>query len=202
MKTLFLLGTFTAMILAFSGDSSMSSTKVVVARSETVTVQTTPRFSSRYTRLTGRGCGSGMTKKEEREAEKHGSDIPTRCKGPGGYDIFITYSACNSYIGAEKGSDSIPLASQSVAWKQQTVEWRMAQASTNAKTVPFAVIMREYEYAGDDHCATGGKVTAEFLIVKGLDGFEHIDEKIDLRKTRNPNLKARQIADKKYGMSL
>lgn len=166
----------------------------------TPTAQSTPRFFSRYNSLTGRGCGSGMTKAEEREAEQQGSDIPTRCKGPGGYDIYITYSACDSYIRAEKGADSIPLASQSVAWKQKTVEWRMAQAY--GRTVPFAVIMRVYEYAGNDFCATGGKVTAEFLIVKGLKGFEHIDERVDVKKTPNPNLKARQLADRKYGMSL
>ena len=141
-----------------------------------------------------------MTKTEEREAEETGTDLPTRCKGPGGYEISVGYSACSAQISIEKGTESTPLIMQSGDFKQNTVEWRLVQAY--GKTVPFAVILREYEYAGDDHCATGGKVTAEFLIVKGLDGFEHIDEKIDVRKTRNPNLKARQIADKKYGMSL
>ena len=197
MKTLIPLSTLALLVIALSGSTSISSANNTLT---SVTAQSKPVFSSRYTSLTGRGCGSGMTKAAEREAAEQGSDIPTRCKGPGGYDIFITYSACNSDIRAEKGADSFPLASQAVDWKQQTVEWRMAQLG--GKTVPFAVIMRAYEYAGNDQCATGGKVTGEFLVVKGLDGFEHIDEKVDVRKTRNPNLKARQLADSKYGMSL
>jgi hypothetical protein len=102
-------------------------------------------------------------------------------------------------ISAEKGTESFPLATQAVDWKQKSVEWRLVQA--DGKTMPFAVIMRVYEYAGDDLCATNGKVTGEFLIVKGLEGFEHIDEKIDVKTTPNPNLKARQLADRKYGMS-
>jgi len=51
---------------------------------------------------------------------------------------------------------------QTVNWKQKTVEWRLA----NGK--PFAVIMRDYKYAGDDLCSTSGKVIGESLIVKGL----------------------------------
>lgn len=152
--------------------------------------QSAPVFSSRYTALTK--CGSGLTKKEEREAAEHGTDIPTRCKGYGGYDIYISYSACTSEFSAEKGEENIPFASQSVSWKQKTVEWRIA----NGK--PFAVIMRVYEYAGDAYCAIGGKITGEFLIVKGLKGYEHIDEKIAVKGTPNPNLKAREVADKGY----
>ncbi len=206
MKRHILIGAFAVMAFAFAGDLSMSSAGKFIEPAETTKASTlayeptapAPRFSSRYTSLTGRGCGSGMTKKEEREAEKHGSDTPTRCKGPGGYDINIYYSACTSEIQAVKGENSTPLASQAVNWKQKTVEWRLAQATPGARPVPFAVILRVYEYAGDDLCATNGRVTGEFLVVKGLDGFAHIDKKIDVKKTPNANLQARQLADKKY----
>jgi hypothetical protein len=147
------------------------------------------RFSSRYTPLTK--CGSGLTKKEEKEAEEHGSDIPTRCKGFGGYDVYIYYSACSSIITLDRGDETVPLATQAVDWKQKTVEWRMA----NGK--PFAVIMRVYEYAGDDQCADGGKITGESLIIKGLKGYEHIDATVK-QGTPNANLKARQLADQAY----
>jgi hypothetical protein len=133
-----------------------------------------------------------MTRKEEKEAEKQGSDIPTRCKGPGGYDIYIYYSACASFITAVKGDESISLSMQAVNWKQKTVEWRLA----NGK--PFAVIMRDYEYSGDDLCTTDGKITGESLIVKGLMGYEHIDGTVDVKTTPNPNVKAREIADMGY----
>lgn len=147
-------------------------------------------FSSAYTNLTR--CGSGLTKKEEKEAEAHGSDIPTRCKGYGGYEIYISYSACTSEISVEKGEERIHLATQAVGWKQKTVEWRLA----NGK--PFAVIMRAYEYSGSDLCATDGKITGESLLVKGLKGYEQIDGAVNVKTTPAPNVKAREIADKGY----
>lgn len=188
------LTAFTLIILALGGIASIPSAANFVALAGSVTVQPATRFSSSYTALTK--CGSGMTKKQEKEAEERGSDIPTRCKGYGGYDIYISYSACTSEIRAEKGAESIQLASQAVDWKQKTVEWRMAQGPTNAK--PFAVIMRVYEYAGNDQCATGGKITGEFLVVKGLKGYERIDARVDLKTTRNPNVAARELADRGY----
>ena len=62
---------------------------------------------------------------------------------------------------------------------------------------PFAVIMRVYEYGGNDLCATGGKIIGESLIVKGLKGYEQIDGTVDV-KTPNANAKARDLADKGY----
>ena len=157
---------------------------------QSVRAQSGMWFSSRYTALTK--CGSGMTRKEERAAEAQGSDIPTRCKGYGGYDVFIGYSACTSEIAVLKGDERIPLATQAVDWKQKNVEWRVASGK------PFAIIMRVYKYSGDDPCAPGRKIIGESLIVKGLKGYENIDETIDVKSTPNPNLKARAIADKGY----
>ena len=151
--------------------------------------QTNPVFSSSYTTLTK--CGSGMTKKEEREAEKNGSDIPSLCKGYDGYNVYISYSACASSFSITKGEENISLGMQSVGWKQKTVEWRMA----NGK--PFAVIMRFYEYEGDDLCSSNGKIKSESLMVQGLKGFEHIEESVDAR-TPNANVKARELADKGF----
>ena len=152
-------------------------------------MQSAPTFSSSYTPLTK--CGSGMTRKEEREAEKHGSDIPSVCKGPDGYNVDISYYACSSSFSITKGEENISLGMQSVDWKQKTAEWRLA----NGK--PFAVIMRFYDYAGNDLCSTAGKITGESLVVKGLKGFEHIDETVKAN-TPNANAKARELADKGY----
>lgn len=152
--------------------------------------QGTPRFSSAYTDLTK--CGSGLTKKEEKEAEAQGSDIPTRCKAYGGYDVYIYYSACTAEITLEKGDETIHIATQAGDFKQKSVEWRLA----NGK--PFAVIMRVWEYAGDDNCATGGKVVGESLIVKGLKGYEQIDGEVKVKGTPNANEQARAIADKGF----
>lgn len=151
--------------------------------------QAKPIFSSSYTALTK--CGSGMTRKEEREAEKNGQDIPTRCKGYGGYDVYIYYSACASHFSLTKGDENISLGTQAVNWKQKTVEWRMADGK------PFAIILRVYENEGDDLCSSSGKIKSESLMIQGLKGFEHISESVDAR-TRNSNLKAREIADKGF----
>ena len=64
---------------------------------------------------------------------------------------------------------------------------------------PFAVIMRVYEYGGSPECGElGGKIIRTSLIVKGLKGYESIDEKVDVKGTPNPNAKARELADKGY----
>ncbi|HYW69677.1 MAG TPA: hypothetical protein VE961_01505, partial [Pyrinomonadaceae bacterium] len=151
--------------------------------------QTKPVFSSQYTPLTN--CGSGMSKKEERQAEQNGSDIPSKCKGLAGYSVDISYSACSSSLSLNRGDENISLAMQAIAWKQKVLEWRLADGK------PFAVILRVYEYAGNDLCSTAGKIKSETLMVQGLKGFEHIQESVDAR-TPNANVKAREVADAGY----
>src|ERR1051325_11606338 len=158
-------------------------------RTSTATAQAKPVFTSRYTTLIK--CGSGMTKKAEREAEKHGSDIPSKCKGLAGYSVDISYSACSSNFSLTRGDESISLGMQAIDWKQKTVEWRLADGK------PFAVIMRIYEYAGNDMCSTAGKIKSESLKVQGLKGYEHIEGSVDAR-TPNANVKARELADKAF----
>src|SRR4051812_28418919 len=159
------------------------------ARKPTVMPQAKPAFTSSYTTLTN--CGSGMTKKEEREAEKHGSDIPSKCKGLAGYFVDISYSACSSSFSVTRGDESISLGMQAVDWKQKTVEWRLADGK------PFAIIMRVYEYAGNDLCSNAGKIKGESLAIRGLKGFEQIEQSVDAR-TPNANVKAREIADQGF----
>jgi hypothetical protein len=192
MRILILLTSIALVVLSLAAknDGANSLAGNSLTTTNTVTAQGPTRFSSVYSALTK--CGSGMTKKEERDAEKHGSDIPSRCKGFGGYVVDISYSACASNITVEKGETRIGLAMQTINYTQKTVEWRLA----NGK--PFAVIMRVYEYNGNDLCSTDGKIKSESLVVKGLKGFEHIDEEVKVKGTPNPNAKARELADKGY----
>ena len=133
-------------------------------------------FSSSYTSLSN-GCKS--TGGEE------GGHVSTICKGPGGYQInyFDTASTLQFSVEKSDGKDSISLVSQSLSYdtKKGKVEFRSANGT------PFAVIMRTY-----------GKGKAEHLIVKGLKGYESIDAKIDVRKTKNANQAARKAADDGY----
>ena len=189
MRTPAVLASIALVALALIAGASTSSANRFVAPGSRAAAQGATRFSSSYTALTK--CGSGMTRKEEREAEKNGSDIPSVCKGLGGYVVDISYSACASNFSLVKGEENISLGMQAIDYKQKTVEWRLA----NGK--PFAIIMRVYEYAGNDQCATGGKITGQSLIVKGLKGYEKIDETIKAT-TPSANLKARELADKGY----
>jgi hypothetical protein len=154
--------------------------------------QTKTRFTSFYTKNL-KNCGSGMTKKEEKEADERGQDTPTVCQGPKGYKLYIGYSCCSSIFGVtDKNNENISLAQQAVNWKQETVEWRLANGE------PFAVIMRYYTYAGEGDIQLSGKITGEFLQVTGLKGYEQITGEVDVKKTKNPNAEARKIADKGY----
>lgn len=197
MRIPVLLTTITLVALSLIGSNTSTSSAGELAAPITsglrsVNGQGATRFSSAYTPLT-KTCPSGMTEQKEKEAEERGSDIPTKCKGLGGYDVYISYSACSSDFSLEKGKERISLTMQAGDWKQKTVEWRMANGR------PFAVILRVYEYSGDDLCVgTGGKIIGESLIVKGLKGYEHIDEEVKVKGTPNPNAKARQLADKGY----
>ncbi|HEY0404150.1 MAG TPA: hypothetical protein VGC89_00370 [Pyrinomonadaceae bacterium] len=156
-------------------------------------------FSSLYTDLN----------KECRNAFKsvgEGQDMPLKCKGYGGYSIYIYYSAWASQITADpsngrlKDSESlIYLTQQQLSYdgeKGRKIEWRMM----NGK--PFAVILRVSKYSAEagregDNPFDPKYKTGEALLVKGLKGH-NIDFEVDPKTTPNPNEKARQLADSNY----
>jgi hypothetical protein len=144
-------------------------------------------FTSVYTSL-GRGC-------HEIPGE-NGSDGASICRGPGGYQVRVYYSAAATQINAEiRGKDdNFPLAMLALDFDQSKarVEWRLA----NGK--PFAAILRVPTYgdpAGDDQYF--GKVIGESLTVRGLKGFGNIDASINAKRPR-ANAEAREVADKGY----
>jgi hypothetical protein len=73
------------------------------------------------------------------------------------------------------------------------IEWRLA----NGK--PFAVIYRIDKSKSDqpEEMWRPENKTGEFLVIKGLKGYEYIDFEIDA-KTPQANLKAREMADGAY----
>jgi hypothetical protein len=145
-----------------------------------------PKFTSVYTNL-ATGCKS--------YPGSNGSDGYSICKGPGGYQVRIYYSAATTQINAEKkGMDqSFPVATAAIGfdWAKQKLEWRLA----NGK--PFAVIMRIPIYGEAADGEYFGKVTGSQLMVAGLLGFEELDAKIDA-KTAGANALAREAADSAY----
>lgn len=152
-----------------------------------------PTFSSLYTNLNTE-CKNAFRSVGE------GQDMPLRCKGYGGYSVYIYYSAWGSHIAIQsksKSDDSPAIASQGLDYSDQKgrkVEWRMADGK------PFAVILRISNYRenpdGDNPFQDKFK-TGESLIVKGLKGYEQIDFTLDA-KSPDANVKAREMADKAY----
>ena len=153
-----------------------------------------PRFSSIYTNLKTE-CRDGF---KLRKGEEPTGDIPLKCKGYGGYEVRIDYSAASSHLRLQpvrgNADESINLATQPIGYDQNhRIEWRLA----NGK--PFAVIYRIDKSKGDqpEDMWTAANKTGESLVIKGLKGFEQIDFEIDANAP-GANLKAREMADQAY----
>ena len=151
-----------------------------------------PKFSSAYTDLKTQ-C------KPIAEGEAQGDDTPLRCKGYGGFEIRIDFSAASSHLRVQPTGDrteeSIDLAAQPLDYDaRRKIEWRLADGK------PFALILRvEKSKEGVDPAEMWRpeNKTGEFLLVKGLKGYEHISFEVDV-KTRDANAKARELADGAY----
>lgn len=142
-------------------------------------------FSSTYTNLDKDCTSSGG---------EDGGHVSTICKDIRGYKLnyFDSAAALHFSVGKLASEDSISLATQPLGYDAKTrkIEWRMANGR------PFAVIMRINKFEMSDE-GIPGKITGEYLIVKGLENFEKIDFEVDA-KTKNANEEARKLADSGY----
>lgn len=154
-----------------------------------------PRFSSLYTNLKTE-CRSTIKLKKGEEPQ---GDIPLKCKGYGGYEVRIDYSAASASLRLQpvrgEWDQSINLGMQQLDYDQiRKIEWRLA----NGK--PFAVIYRVDKSKSElpEERWLAENKTGEALIIKGLKGFEQIDFEVDA-STPDANLEAREMADQAYG---
>lgn len=152
------------------------------------------KFSSLYSNLKT-DCKAAVRLKK---GEENGQDMPLKCKGYGGYEIRIDYSAAASNLRAQplgdKSDDAIMMGMQPIDYDQtRKVEWRLA----NGK--PFAIIYRIVKSKTEqpEEMWSPKNLAGEFLIIKGLKGFEQIALELDA-KTPNANIKAREMADGAY----
>jgi hypothetical protein len=154
------------------------------------------KFSSVYTNLKTQ-CRSALTRREEKEAEERGQDIPSLCRGYGGYEIYLgSHGAFTQLqIRTKSRGDGQVVAMETMDFSDpiyvRQVEWRLANG------VPFAVIFRRDVLSGNlgDDPATRKK-TGEVLKVMGLKD-ERINFEVDV-KTPKPNLEARRLADEAF----
>ncbi|WNG33875.1 hypothetical protein F0U61_09695 [Archangium violaceum] len=148
--------------------------------------------SSAYTDLTNCPRDTSM----DADAEEHGSDAPNICPGPGGgYSVTEYFSAYDVHRLVSLKDDTQFEARLRpskedcpVSRYGNKLEWRMKGGK------PFAVIQRITCFALDENGSGPGKRLAEYLVVKGLKGYESIDGAVNT-KTKKANEKARAIAD-------
>lgn len=152
------------------------------------------KFSSLYSNLKT-DCKAAFRLKK---GEENGQDMPLKCKGYGGYEIRIDYSAAAANLRVQpvgdKSAQAIQMGMQPLDYDQtRKVEWRLA----NGK--PFAIIYRIVKSKTEqpEEMWRPENRAGEFLIIKGLKGFEQIDLELDA-KTSNANIKAREMADSAY----
>lgn len=150
------------------------------------------KFSSAYTDLRTQ-CEAIA------EGEPQGDDTPLRCKGYGGYEVRVDFSAASSHLRVQPAGggaeDSIDLAAQPLHYDaKRKIEWRLADGK------PFALIFRvDKAREGLDPAEMWRpeNKTGESLLVKGLRGYEHINFEVDAGAP-NANAKAREMADRAY----
>jgi hypothetical protein len=152
------------------------------------------KFSSLYTNLKTE-CRAAF---KQKRGEENGQDMPLRCKGFGGYEVRIDYSAASANLRVQplgkQSDDSISLGMQPIDYDQtRKVEWRLA----NGK--PFAIIYRIVKSKTDqpEEMWQPQNLAGEFLKIKGLKGYEGIDFEVDAA-TLTANVKAREMADNAY----
>jgi hypothetical protein len=160
------------------------------------TAKPTVAFTSVYTNLKTE-CGSGLTPKEEKQAEAAGQDIPSVCKGYGGYEIFLASDGANAQFQVrtksrkpEKDVAILEALYFGDGIGARKVEWRLADGK------PFAVIFRIDLFGEADEQGARKKLGEQIRVV-GLKN-KRIDFKVDVKTTPNPNEEARRLADDGY----
>jgi hypothetical protein len=124
-----------------------------------------------------------------------GQDPVGICKGYGGYQLGIYFSAMSAHLNAYRGKNSISLSGgfrMPLDYDEQPgrkIEWRLHNG------VPFAVIFRldQYQFDGDQTFTRTGTL----LHIVGLIGFERIRQQINAL-TPKVNLQAQALADAAY----
>jgi len=145
-------------------------------------------FSSAYTHLS-KECKWAYPESELTE----GQDNALVCKGFGKYQIYIYFSAMDSWLSVRLKNRPETLILDSaiggIDEKAGVVEWRMANG------VPFAVIVRSRGYSGPEE---NRKLLKESLVVRGLDQYSEISGSVIVKKDINANEEARKLADEGY----
>ena len=138
----------------------------------------TPIFASAYTDL-AKDCRPAFADAELEE----GQDNALRCRGSGGYGLFIYFSAVDAMLTVENArGDSVFDAPLSLSdYERGKVEWRLADGRA------FAIIVR-----------IKPKGATETLEIRGVDSHRAIRGSVPVAGHGNANVEARAVTDKAY----
>jgi hypothetical protein len=143
------------------------------------------KFTSIYTDIS-KDC-----KSEKEENVPDGSDIPLNCKGPNGYTIIISYSACMEFLKiiSKDGKEVIDLPSQPIgSADRRKVEWRLL----NKKPVGIIYRTSVLKETPSENCPEL-KIGKEVLEIRGLGNYS--DLKTSIPSEKKGNEKAREILE-------
>lgn len=149
------------------------------------TISAGEKFSSIYTDIS-KDC-----KSEKEENVPEGSDVPLHCKGPSGYTVIISYSACMEFmqILSKDGKETIELPNQPIgSADKRKLEWRLL----NKK--PIGIIYRTsvLKDTPNENCPQQ-KTGKEILEIRGLGKYS--DLKASTPSEKKGNEKAREILE-------
>ena len=155
--------------------------------------QSTTAFSSVYTDFSDEYCETSD------EGAESGSDSPMKCKGIGGYKVSVWYNTYGHEIASVNSLDgdfSTTLTKDGCGATHNyggRLEWRLANGN------PFACIIRITCLEEDEGGGLSpSRKVGEYLLVKGLKGYGGKDFEVDVGRTKNPNERARELADENY----
>ena len=129
-------------------------------------------FQSDYTELSGHEC-----------IVAPGADASAECPGLMGYRINVDREDGRVFVRIEKGGYTAVVPEDGALRFTSKLEWRRKGA------MPLAVIVRAVVSA-----PAGGE--KEVVLLQGLDGNARMKAAFDVRQVKNPEARARAIADR------
>ncbi|MCB9496664.1 MAG: hypothetical protein H6686_07260 [Fibrobacteria bacterium] len=147
-----------------------------------------PKFTSVYSDAS---TDSDQCKFDEEDEECQGCDTPATCPGPGGWSLVITWSGCCEMHGlsgpVRPENRNFGFGRCSNATFGKKVEWRLRDG------IPIAAIHRTF--CGEkDMNGDANENVGEYLEIEEL-APPFRNEILDVRKVKNANVRAREIAD-------
>ncbi len=146
-----------------------------------------PQFSSEFSSVSEKSCAWFDP--------PEGGDSYGVCEGVTGYEILVNYDLYGNPMMWVTGKEndfqiSLNLLECGITRRYgATIDWRLAAGR------PFACIIR---YTCLEEESESSKAIGEYLLVRGLVGFEQIEEAINVATTENANVRAHELADQAY----